>query len=93
MLIGLCGVELVSRDSVGASEGFLGWVAYFGAAAAGYPVSLLVKGGGWGAFFRLLLTTALAAFALLSTIANAPSFAQAQSAQAQTAAPAEDAVE
>jgi len=35
MLIGLCGAELVGPDSVGASEGFLGWVAYLGAANAG----------------------------------------------------------
>ena len=32
MLIGLCGAELVGPDSVGASEGFLGWVAYLGEA-------------------------------------------------------------
>ena len=38
MLIGLCGAELVGRDSVGASEGFLGWVAYGGAACAGQVV-------------------------------------------------------
>lgn len=30
MLIGLCGAELVGPDSVGASEGFLGWIAYLG---------------------------------------------------------------
>jgi hypothetical protein len=38
MLIGLCGAELVGPSTVGASEGFLGWVAYLGAANA----------GGWG---------------------------------------------
>ena len=52
MLIGLCGAELVGRDSVGASEGFLGWVAYLGAASAGYPLSLLVKRCGWPIFFQ-----------------------------------------
>ena len=31
MLIGLCGAELVGPESVGASEGFLGWIAYLGA--------------------------------------------------------------
>ncbi len=35
MLIGLCGAELVHPDSVGASQGVLGWVAYLGAANAG----------------------------------------------------------
>lgn len=33
MLIGLCGAELVGPDSVGASEGFLGWIAYLGKAS------------------------------------------------------------
>jgi sugar phosphate permease len=31
MLIGLCGAELVGPDAVGASQGFLGWIAYAGA--------------------------------------------------------------
>lgn len=43
MLIGLCGAELVGPESVGASEGFLGWVAYLGAANAGIPLSIIVK--------------------------------------------------
>lgn len=30
-------------ESVGASEGFLGWVAYLGAANAGVPLSIIVK--------------------------------------------------
>ncbi len=34
-------------DSVGASEGFLGWVAYLGAANAGIPLSIIVKNYGW----------------------------------------------
>ena len=76
MLIGLCGAELVGRDSVGASEGFLGWVAYGGAACAGYPLSLLVKRFGWSAFFKTLGGTAAVAMLLLSTIGNAKSFTQ-----------------
>ena len=55
MLIGLCGAEIVGRRSVGASEGFLGWIAYLGAANAGVPLSLLVQQYGWGAFFVALL--------------------------------------
>jgi hypothetical protein len=48
MMIGLCGAELVRPDSVGASQGFLGWVAYLGAANAGIPLSYIVKNYGWG---------------------------------------------
>lgn len=41
MLIGLCGAELVGPSSVGASEGFLGWIAYLGAANAGEQRGML----------------------------------------------------
>ena len=52
MMIGLCGAELVRPESVGASQGFLGWVAYLGAANAGIPLSFVVGGRfGW---FRVL---------------------------------------
>ena len=80
MLIGLCGAEIVGRDSVGASEGFLGWIAYMGAAAAGFPLSVLVKRFGWDIFFRTLLTTCAGAFLLLSTISNAQSASQREQA-------------
>ena len=42
-----CCVAQVGPDSVGASEGFLGWVAYLGAANAGIPLSIIVKNYGW----------------------------------------------
>ena len=37
----------VGPESVGASEGFLGWIAYLGAANAGIPLSIIVKNYGW----------------------------------------------
>ena len=43
MLIGLCGAERGGPESGGASEGFLGWIAYLGAANAGIPLSMIVK--------------------------------------------------
>ena len=46
MLIGLCGAELVGAESVGASEGFLGWIAYLGAANAGARAALLLAACG-----------------------------------------------
>ena len=88
MLIGLCGAEIVGRDSVGASEGFLGWIAYMGAAVAGFPLSCLVKQYGWDAFFRTLGVTCGAAFLLLSTIGNAPSAVQRDQRAAAAAAAA-----
>ena len=59
-----------------------------GAAAAGYPLSLLVKRLGWAAFFYTLLATCAAAFGLLSALGNAHSYVQRQAAAATAAAAA-----
>jgi len=76
MLIGLCGAEIVGRRSVGASEGFLGWIAYLGAANAGVPLSLLVQQYGWDAFFAALLLSCIIGIMLLAPITGAKSFVQ-----------------
>ena len=76
MLIGLCGAEIVGRRSVGASEGFLGWVAYLGAANAGVPLSLLVQQYGWGAFFAALLSACGVGMLLLLPLIGAQSYTQ-----------------
>jgi sugar phosphate permease len=76
MLIGLCGAEIVGRRSVGASEGFLGWIAYLGAANAGVPLSLLVQQYGWDAFFGALLSSCLVAVLLLLPLTSAKSHLQ-----------------
>lgn len=76
MLIGLCGAELVGPESVGASEGFLGWIAYLGAANAGVPLSILVKNYGWNAYFTALLVACAGAILLLLPMINLKSFVQ-----------------
>lgn len=76
MLVGLCGAEIVGRRSVGASEGFLGWIAYLGAANAGVPLSLLVQQYGWDAFFAALLTATFVGICLLAPLINAKSYLQ-----------------
>jgi MFS transporter, OPA family, sugar phosphate sensor protein UhpC len=76
MLIGLCGAEIVGRRSVGASEGFLGWIAYLGAANAGVPLSLLVQQYGWDAFFTALLSACTLATLLLAPLVDAKSYLQ-----------------
>jgi sugar phosphate permease len=78
MLVGLCGAEIAGPKAVGASQGFLGWIAYLGAANAGVPISILVKQYGWGAFFTALMASSLIAFALLVPILNQKSFKQKQ---------------
>mmetsp|Transcript_5298 Transcript_5298/g.12909 ORF Transcript_5298/g.12909 Transcript_5298/m.12909 type:complete len:568 (-) Transcript_5298:203-1906(-) len=76
MLVGLCGAEIAGPKAVGASQGFLGWIAYLGAANAGVPISILVKNFGWGAFFTALMASSLIAFMLLVPILNQKSFRQ-----------------
>jgi len=81
MLIGLCGAELVGPDSVGASEGFLGWIAYLGAANAGIPLSIIVKNYGWEAYFVALGVACAMALLLLAPMANLKSYTQRESAR------------
>ena len=88
MLIGLCGAEIVGRKSVGASEGFLGWVAYLGAANAGIPLSLLVNKFGWDAFFTALFGACALGILLLTPAFNAPSEVQRQERKQQLKAAA-----
>ena len=78
MLIGLCGAEIVGRRSVGASEGFLGWIAYLGAANAGVPLSLLVQQYGWDAFFLALIFACGTGILLLAPLVGAKSYLQRQ---------------
>lgn len=66
------------RPSGFVAQGFLGWIAYLGAAFAGVPISILVKNYGWGAFFTALMASSLIAFALLVPILNEKSFKQKQ---------------
>lgn len=76
MLIGLCGAELVGPSSVGASEGFLGWVAYLGAANAGIPLSFIVKEYGWNTYFATLVGACAIALLLLSPMTRLRSYVQ-----------------
>ena len=86
MMIGLCGAELVRPDSVGASQGFLGWVAYLGAANAGIPLSMVVRDYGWGAYFTALLAACGVAVLLLAPMINAKSYVQLRDEEATAAA-------
>ena len=82
MLIGLCGAELVGGESVGASEGFLGWIAYLGAANAGVPLSLIVKNVGWDAYFNALTAAAVIAFCIMAPMFKLQSHVQREKEKA-----------
>mmetsp|Transcript_96922 Transcript_96922/g.269639 ORF Transcript_96922/g.269639 Transcript_96922/m.269639 type:complete len:560 (-) Transcript_96922:119-1798(-) len=59
-LLALCGMELVSRRAVGASQGVLGLAAYFGAALSGLPFGwLLQRPYGWQAWRTAMLSCTL----------------------------------
>lgn len=66
-LLALCGMELVPRRAVGASQGLLGIAAYSGAALAGLPLGWLLQGPlGWTAWRATMLACAIGvALALL----------------------------
>ncbi len=61
---------------MGASEGFLGWIAYLGAANAGIPLSIIVKEYGWNAYFSTLIGACALALLLLSPMVNLRSYVQ-----------------
>lgn len=54
MLIGLAAVELSHKQAAATSNGFVGWIAYLGAATAGYPISKIAEVWGWYGFFIAL---------------------------------------
>lgn len=60
-LIGLVGAEAVDRRTVATATGILGWVSYLGAAASGFPISLVVKNFGWPAYLLMMGASTLSA--------------------------------
>ncbi len=65
MLIGMAAAELSHKKAAGSATGFIGWVAYLGAATAGYPLSLITQYWGWEAFFWTLGISGVISVSLL----------------------------
>lgn len=54
MLIGIAAAELSHKKAAGSATGFIGWIAYLGCAAAGYPLAKVTELWGWrGCFYTL----------------------------------------
>jgi OPA family sugar phosphate sensor protein UhpC-like MFS transporter len=70
MLIGMAAVELSHKKAAGTSNGFVGWIAYLGAATAGYPISKIAEVWGWHGFFVALGICGGLAVALLVPLWN-----------------------
>lgn len=54
MLIGMAAAELSHKKAAGTATGFTGWIAYLGAAVAGWPISTVIESWGWRGFFLAL---------------------------------------
>ncbi len=84
MLIGMAAAELSHKKAAGSATGFIGWVAYLGAATAGYPLSVITQYWGWGAFFITLSIGGVIAASLLFplwSVRSNPKYQQREDAQ------------
>ena len=71
MLIGLAAAELAHKKAAGTASGFAGWFAYFGAAAAGYPLGKIAQDWGWNGYFIALSTCGVISILLFLPTWNA----------------------
>lgn len=55
MMIGLIGAEVSNKRVVATATGVLGWISYLGAAASGFPLSIIIRNYQWNGFFAALL--------------------------------------
>jgi OPA family sugar phosphate sensor protein UhpC-like MFS transporter len=66
MLIGVAAAELSHKKAAATATGFIGLIAYLGAAFAGYPLGRVTQEWGWeGYFWFMTICSALAVFFLL----------------------------
>lgn len=55
MLIGIAASEICDKRAAATANGFVGWIAYIGAAVSGYPIGLLIDHTGWSGAFVFLM--------------------------------------
>lgn len=67
MLIGIAAAELSHKKAAGTATGFIGWISYLGAAAAGFPLGKITQIWGWSGFFVVI-----GVCGVLSTLLLAP---------------------
>eukprot|EP00929_Paragymnodinium_shiwhaense_P110863 TRINITY_DN7816_c0_g1_i1.p1 TRINITY_DN7816_c0_g1~~TRINITY_DN7816_c0_g1_i1.p1 ORF type:complete len:641 (-),score=147.46 TRINITY_DN7816_c0_g1_i1:499-2421(-) len=82
LLLPLIAAEVAPPHLLATSNGFMGWIGYFGAASAGLPLSVMVQQVGWGGFFAFMAGAAILGGLLLFSIKNAKSWRQLQQQQA-----------
>lgn len=66
MLVGICASELCDKKAAATANGFVGWIAYIGAAVSGYPLGYIIDNAGWnGAFMALFVCSVICVLLLL----------------------------
>lgn len=70
VLIGLTAAEICHKSAAATATGFIGLIAYVGAAAAGYPLGRIIDLWGWEGFFWTMNICCLAAIVFLLPLWN-----------------------
>lgn len=71
MLIGVAAAELSHKKAAATSTGFVGWMAYIGAACAGYPLGKIAEDFGWNGYFWFIALCSITATVMLFPLWNA----------------------
>jgi len=73
MLIGVAAAELSHKKAAGTATGFIGCIAYAGAATAGYPLGAVINSYGWKGFVMAMGICAVVSVLLLLPLWGAKS--------------------
>jgi len=76
MLIGVAAAELSHKKAAATSTGFIGWIAYMGAAVAGYPLGKVAQELGWSGYFWFLSLCCAVSVLLLLPLWNVKAHAK-----------------
>lgn len=61
ILIGIAAAEVTHKKASATATGFIGCIAYLGAATAGYPLGLITQAFGWEGYFLALISCSVCA--------------------------------
>lgn len=86
MLIGVAAAELSHKKAAATATGFVGWIAYLGAAMAGYPLGRITQDFGWEGFFIALTACSVISTLLLFPLWNVKSAEQKALAEEKASA-------
>jgi len=70
LLIGVTAAEVSHKKAAATATGFVGWMSYFGAAVAGYPLGVISEDFGWYGYFCFLSICSFAVVCMLLPLWN-----------------------